>query len=186
MTDNAIIELFWDRDEQAISRTEEKYQSYLYKISVNILCDEQDVRECLNDTYLSLWNSIPPNRPKVFKAYIGRITRNISLNKLKSEKTKKRGGSQVKALLCELDECVSTAFGVEDSVNEKELTALIEKFLLSQPKQKRNLFVKRYWYMDSIKEISSEFGMSQGKVTAILCRMRKDLKIILETEGFNL
>ena len=186
MTDNDIIMLFWDRDEQAISRTKEKYQSYLYKISVNILCDEQDVRECLNDTYLSVWNSIPPNRPKDFKAYIGRIARNISLNKFKAEKTKKRGGSQTKAVLCELDECVSTTFGVEDSVNEKELTALIEEFLRSQPKLKLNLFVKRYWYMNSIKEISSEFNMSEGKVTAILCRMRKDLKIILETEGFNL
>lgn len=186
MTDNDIIKLFWDRDEQAISRTEEKYHNYLYKISVNILYDEQDVRECLNDTYLSVWNSIPPNSPKAFKAYIGKIIRNISLNKFKSERTKKHGGGRVKDVLCELDECVSTAFDVEDAINEKELTALIEKFLRSQPKQKRNLFVKRYWYMNSIKKISLEFNISEAKVTAILCRMRKDLRIILETEGFNL
>ena len=186
MTDNDIIKLFCDRDEQAIRSVEEKYQSYLYKISANILCDEQDVHECLNDTYLSVWNSIPPNRPNAFKVYIGRIIRNISINKLKSQKTKKRGGGQVEDVFYELDECVSTAFDVEESINEKELTLLIEKILRSQPKQKRRLFIKRYWYVNSIKEIATEFNMSEGKVTAILCRMRKDLKIILKTEGFDL
>lgn len=186
MTDNAIINLFWDRNELAISSTEEKYQSYLYKISTNILYNEQDVKECLNDTYLSVWNSIPPNRPKSFKVYIGKIIRNISLNKLKSERAKKRGGGQAEAVLCELNECVSTVFDIAEELNEKELTGLIEIFLRSQPKQKRNVFIKRYWYLNSINEISAEFNMNESKVTAILFRMRKELKTILEKEGFHL
>lgn len=186
MTDNEIIELFWERDEQAIGITAEKYQNYLCKISANILCDEQDVKECLNDAYLSVWNAIPPNRPENFRVYIGKIVRNLSINRLKSNKAKKRGGLLFDELACELNDCISSPDNVDNAIDEKELTVLIEKFLLSKPESKRNLFIRRYWFVCSISELSKEFNMSESKVTAILHRMRKELKNILETEGFPL
>jgi len=186
MTDNEIIKLFWERDEQAIAKASEKYQKYLCKISANILCDEQDVSECINDAYLSAWNSIPPNKPENFRVYLGKIVRNLSINRLKSNKAKKRGGMTIDELVYELSDCISAIDNLDNLIDEKELTALIKKFLLSQPEHKRNLFIRRYWYANSIGELSKEFNISESKVTAILHRMRKKLKSILKTEGFTL
>lgn len=184
MNEEEIIALYWNRADTAIAATAENYGNYCRAIAFNILHNAQDAEECVNDAYLMAWNSIPPHRPEKLSAFLGKITRNLSLNRYKEYNAQKRGAGQTELALSELEECIPSGIRVEQDVEERLLTRTIETFLLSQPKQKRDLFVRRYWYLSSIRELADEYGMSEPKVKSLLFRMRKKLKQCLAKEDF--
>lgn len=186
MDDLQIVELYWERSESAIASTAEKYGRYCHSIAFNILRDDSDAEECVNDTYLGAWNSIPPQRPNRLQAYLGRITRNSALNRYKRSAAEKRGGGQVELALSELEMCVPQGMSVEETVENRLIAASIDRFLFSKSREKRGIFVRRYWYLSSIKEIAGDFGMSESKVASMLMRMRSELKKHLEKEEIRL
>ncbi|MCD8367168.1 MAG: sigma-70 family RNA polymerase sigma factor [Clostridiales bacterium] len=183
MKDSEIVALYWAREERAITATAEKYGSYCHTISYNILHSKEDAEECVNDAYLGAWNSMPPHRPSRLSVYLGKLVRNLSLNRFQRYTAEKRGGGQTALVLSELEDCIPAHTSVEDAVAERELTAAIDRFLLSQPRQKRNIFLRRYWYLSPIRDIARAYGFSESKVTSLLHRMRKDLRLHLEQEG---
>lgn len=185
MEDKVIVDLFWKRSEIAISETQKKYNSYCYSIANNILKNYSDAQECVNDTYHAAWNSIPPTRPTVFKTFLGRITRNISLDRYDYNTAKKRNG-EFDILLSELEQCIPAKNNVEKEYFDGEIPKLISDFLREETKEKRTLFIRRYWYSDSIKEIANLYGFSESKVKSILLRLRMKLKDYLEKEGINI
>ncbi len=182
--DNAIIELYWNRDDRAVSQTAEKYGVYCMKISQNILNNFSDSEENVNDTYLKAWNSIPPTRPKILSAYLGRIARNLALNRYKARHAKKRTGDEFSVSLDELSQCTPSGVSVEDEVQIKKLGQTINRFLSEQKEDVRAVFVCRYFNCDSIEEISSKSGFSQSKIKSILMRTRMKLRLCLEKEGY--
>ncbi len=184
--DEEIIALYWERNETALSETKEKYGNYCFSISYNILNSWEDAEECLNDTWQRVWNSIPPQIPERLSVYLGKITRNLSLNRLKQCKTAKRGKGQRDLTLAELQECIPDGQCVERTVEDKRITEVIERFLYDQPQLKRRLFVRQYWYLDSIADMARRFGMTESKVTSVLFRMRKELKAQLQKEDISL
>ena len=186
MTDEKIVELYWERSEEAIKETDKQYGRYFHYIAKEILQDEEDAKEIVNDTYLKAWNSIPPERPDPLKAFLGRITRQLSLNRLEQNKAQKRGGGQYLLALDELAECIPNGSGSEDFASNIDLTDAINRFLRSLPIEQRRVFIKRYWYMSSIADTAISFGMSESKVTSILFRVRNKLKEHLTKEGFDL
>ena len=186
MEDNRILELYWKRQETAITRTAEKYGRFCQTISYNILHNREDAEECVNDTWLNAWNSMPPHYPNRLSAYLGKITRNLSINRFKNYSAGKRGGGQAALALSELSDCVPAPGGVEEAVEERVLVDAIEMFLYGLTEQRRNLFIRRYWYLTPIKEIARIYGMSESKVTSMLFRMRRELKEHLENEGIVL
>jgi len=185
LDDNLILDLYTDRCESAISETAQKYGSYCLKIAANILGDSQDAEECVNDTYMKAWDSIPPKRPPAFGAFLGKITRNLSLNRFKAKNTQKRGGG-FSIVYDELEECLPSRESVESEFDMKETGLLISNFLKLCEKESRTVFVRRYWYGDSVKEIARRFGMSESKVKSSLFRTRNKLKLFLESEGVDL
>ena len=176
MKDEEMVGLYWMRSEDAVAATAEKYGNYCYSIAFSILHNAEDAEECVNDAYLAAWNSIPPHRPERVAAFLGKITRNVSLNRWKQYNAQKRGEGQTELALSELEECIPAKTGIEQAVEDELLTWSIEKFLYSQPRLKRNLFIRRYWYISSIQELADEYGMSESKVKSLLFRMRKKLK----------
>lgn len=186
MDDKDIITLYLQRDERAVIETCNKYDKYCKTISYNILKDRETVEECVNDAYLCLWDRIPPAEPTDLSAYLGRIVRNISLKRYTHDKAEKRGGKEVVLALGELEDCISSDDGVEAAVTSEELMRAIEEFLRSQSKEKRVIFVRRYWYLASIKDIAKAYGMTSSKVASLLFRMRNDLKTYLTEEGISL
>lgn len=186
MEDREIIGLYWERSEEAVSATAEKYGGYCRAIAYNILRSDADAEECVNDTYLGAWNAIPPGKPENLAAFLGKITRNTALNRRRQAKTKKRGGGQVELALSELEECVPAVISVEQSMEDSALTAILDRFLYAQEQPKRNIFIRRYWYLSPIRDIAREYGMSQSKVKSMLFRMRKELKATLEKEDILL
>ncbi len=186
MDDQQILGLYLERSETAIAETAKKYNRYCNKIAFNILHSQEDVEECVSDTYLKAWDSIPPNEPQSLAAFLGKITRNLSLNRWKLLSAQKRGGGQMVAVLSELEECVAGADTIESSLEEKELTRTINTFLKAQPKESRKIFVKRYWYLHSVAEISEQMGISQSKVKSALFRTRNKLKDKLQKEGITI
>ena len=183
MDDTSIISLYFARSEDAINQTSIKYSGYCYAIAYNILLNRQDSEESVNDTFLAAWNTIPPQRPKVLSTYLGKLTRNISLDRWKRLNARKRGGGQVALALEELDEIVSGRETPENAYLNKELMKSVRAFLRSLPAVEQKVFVCRYWYIDSTQEIAKRFGFSQSKVKSILHRIRKKLKTQLEQEG---
>lgn len=186
MRDQEIIDLYWARKEAAIPATAEKYGRYCHTISYNILHNHEDAEECVNDTYLGAWKSMPPNRPERLAAFLGKIARNFSLNRFKQYTAKKRGIGQTELALSELEDCIPAETGIEQIMDEMILVRSIDRFLWEQPEQKRNIFIRRYWYLSSIRDIARDIGMSQSKVTSLLFRMRNELKAHLEKEGITL
>lgn len=172
--------------ECAISATAEKYGNYCYTIAYNILYDHFEAEECVNDTYLGAWNSIPPQRPNRLPAFLGKITRNLALNRYKHKKTAKRGGRQVEIALSELENCIPDAVGVEQIAEESFLVSVINRFLYAQTKTKRNIFILRYWYLYPIRDIAEMYGERESKIKALLFRMRNELKEILKKEEIYL
>lgn len=186
MKDEEIVALYWERDEKAITATSDKYGSYCHSIAHNILHNNEDVQECVNDTWLGAWKSMPPHRPERLSAYLGKITRNLSLNRFKQYTAEKRGAGQTELVLSELEDCIPARTSVEQVIEEMALAGSISLFLRAQPPQKRNIFIRRYWYLCPIRDIAAAFGMSESKVTSLLFRMRSELKTHLEKEGIIL
>ncbi|MDD3692277.1 MAG: sigma-70 family RNA polymerase sigma factor [Oscillospiraceae bacterium] len=186
MEDEKILDLYWMRSESAILQTAKKYGHYCFAIAKNILQNNEDAKECENDTYLKTWESIPPQRPNQFRAFLGKITRNLSLNKYKEQRTKKRGGDRIDLLLSELEDCIPSSSCVEGECEAKHIVETINSFMLSLNCESRKVFVRRYWYGDSIKEVAIYFQMSHSKAKSILFRTRKALRTHLEKEGVTL
>lgn len=186
MEDLKIIELFFERKECAIAETERKYGRYLSKIAYNILFDKEDSEECVNDTYMKAWNAIPPQRPKILSTFLGKITRRLAIDVFRKKNAEKRGKSEFASSLSELDECIPDNFSAEKEFEYNLLSENINSFLASLSKENRDIFVCRYFYSDSIKEIASFFGTSESKIKSSLFRSRKILKEQLLKEGFDL
>ena len=186
MEDNKIIQLYWNRDADAIEITKQKYGRYCMSIAQNILKNNEDTEECLNDTYLKAWKSMPQNWPKQLSVYLGTITRNLSFNKYKKKYADKRGGGEIELVLDELAECVSGKDWVEREIEEKELVTYINSFVNSLSREKRTIFVCRYWYSESVVQIAKENNMSVGSVTMLLKRTREKLKEYLLNKGVEL
>lgn len=183
MESNEIIQLFFDRDEAAISAVSEKYGAYCSKIAFNILTSREDSEECVNDAFLKAWELIPPYRPEKLSAFLGKLTRNLAINTMKYRSAEKRGGRQTELILDELAEIIPSDSSVELEQERKELIMEIDLFLKKLPPQKRNIFICRYWYCDSIKEIAASNGLSENNVSVILNRTRKKLKQHLDKKG---
>lgn len=186
MDDKEIIALYQTRDENAIRQTEKKYSSYLTTIALNILGNREDSDECVNDTYFKAWNSIPPNIPAKLRYYLGKITRELSIDRLRKKTSQKRGGTEYDLSLEELCECTGSGDTTEQSVDLAVLVELIEKFLRSRRDDERDMFVCRYYFCDSLKEIAEYFGVNESKVKNTLFRTRTELKKHLESEGYLL
>ncbi len=183
MEDQKIIDLYFARSEQAIQETDDKYGHYCYSISYNILCNEEDAKETVSDTYLSAWHGIPPRRPAVLKTFLGKIARNLSINRWNRLRTKKRGGGEFPLALDELEECVSHTPSAEEMVTQKELSDAVLGFLDTLPELQKKIFLCRYWYFDPVDAIAEQFGFTHGKVTSILYRSRQKLRKHLAEEG---
>lgn len=186
LEDSKIVDLYWERSEAAINETANKYSRYCHSISYNILHNNADAEECVNDTYFRAWNAIPPNRPNCFAVFLGKITRNLSLDKYKKYTAGKRGLGQTELALSELDECVPSVSNIEQCISEKELVEILNSFLESLPKQKRIMFIQRYWYLMPIKAIAEFSNESESQVKSTLFRTRNALKTILEKEGITI
>ena len=184
MTDNDIIEAYWNRDEAAISMSSDKYGAYCRSIAYNILEDLSDTEECVNDTWLGAWNSMPPHRPGILRTFLGKITRNLSFNRYKAKTAQKRGG--IDLVLLELEECIPAPDIAEQATEEGLIISAIEAFLLKESARSRSIFLRRYWYVQSIKAIAKDFSMSENAVSSLLFRMRAKLKQHLEKEGIAL
>ena len=183
MEDREIVDLYWQRSDLAISETEKKYGRYCLSIAYRILASQEDAEECVSDTYLQAWNNIPPQRPSVFRAWLGRITRNLALTRYRKNHAEKRGGGQTALALEELGDCVSGGPTVESEEERKEIAAAINRFLAALPETQRIVFLRRYWHMTPIAEIAAAFSMTEGQVTSMLFRCRKKLRAMLEQEG---
>ena len=186
MDDKSIVELYWQRNEEAITQTAERYEFYLRSIAFRILGDPSDAEECVNDTYNAAWNSIPPHKPAVLSTYLGKLTRRISLKVLRSRSTQKRGSNEVALSLDELTECIPVGSRLDEAIEIKELVASINSFLASLPVIERRVFILRYWHAMPIVSICKQLGHSKGKVESMLHRTRAKLKRQLEKEGYFL
>lgn len=184
MDDNSIIELYWQRDPSAVEHTSEKYGSYCGRIAMNILDDRWDAEECVNDTWLRTWESIPPQRPDCLRAWLGRITRNLSLNRFAANRTAMRGSGQTVLALHELEDCVS---GQESSAEDDRLVSqAIDEFVRSLRPRERRLFVLRYWQLEPVADIAAQCAMSVSNVTTVLYRLRRQLRAHLEQKGIDI
>ena len=186
MQDEELIRLYVTRSERAIALTSDKYGGYCHTIAYQILKDLEDSEECVNDTYWKAWNVIPPTMPKCFKAFLGKITRNLALHRWEKNSTKKRGGNQIPFLLDELAECIPSQEDIPKKVEDAEICALCNLFLEMLSKEKRMVFVRRYWFGDSLEQLSREFELPKGLISQRLSRMRGKLKVYLEQQGVSL
>ncbi len=184
MEDAAIVELFWQRSEDALAQTDKKYGKLCRHLANNILHNLSDAEECVNDSYLRVWNLIPEERPKFYQAFLCRIVKNISLDRIKFETAQKRSPGGI-VCIDELEECVAAPLGTpEQSADEHALTQAIAAFLRQQSDYARRIFVRRYWYCDSLQEIAADYGVREAKISAQLFRTRQKLKEFLREEGF--
>ena len=183
MEDQGIVALFFERSEQAIVETDKKYGGYCYSIAYNILSSREDSEESVNDTYLTAWNTIPPRRPNLLNAFLGKITRHISIDRWRKRSAQKRGGNEMILALDELGECVGTR-SLEAEISRRELPRSLNDFLAALPETERNVFLSRYWYLDSIEAITKITGFSQSKVASMLHRTREKLRKRLSEEGY--
>ena len=184
MDDERIVELYWQRNENAISETAAKYGKYLHDISYRILANTEDADECVNDTYSRAWDAIPPHRPSILSTFLGKITRRISIDRWRMRNAEKRGGGEIELALDELQNCISDNQSVEEVSEQKEKINKINLFLSSLPDSERRVFLCRYWYFDSISSIARQFGFSESKVKSMLLRTREKLRVQLEKEDY--
>lgn len=183
MEDNQIVELYWQREEKAISATAVKYGKYCYTIANNILLNHEDADESVNDTYLAAWKAMPPHRPSILSVFLGKLTRRISLNRWRKSSAQKRGGGEVTLALEELSECVVSGDSPERYVEAKELARTLNAFVGTLPETERDIFLSRYWFLASIREISEKFDFSESRVKSQLMRTREKLRKTLQEEG---
>lgn len=184
MNDKNIVDLYFNRDEEAITQTDKKYGRYCYSIAYNILTNKEDAEESVSDTYMTAWRAIPPRRPSVLSTFLGKITRHISIDRWRERSAYKRGGGEVTLALEELKDCVAGLQNVEMEYERKELIRAYVKFLDTLPITERRVFLCRYWYVDSVEAIAEKFGFSQSKVKTMLYRTRKKFRKTLWEEGF--
>jgi len=182
MEDSQIIELYWQRSESAIEETSHKYGKLCRHIALNIVGNFSDAEECENDTYIAAWNAIPPTRPNSLSAFLSKITRNIALNRYEYNKAQKRN-HEFDLILSELEECIAAPKTVEQAYEEGMVAELIDDFLAGLSKEKRVIFVRRYWYSDPVKDIAKRMKISESKVKTSLFRTRKELQQYLAAKG---
>ncbi len=185
LEDHKIIQLFFNRSEQAIIETEKKYKNMLFSISFRILKNKMDAEECLNDVYLAAWETIPPQKPNPLAVYLARIVRNISINKYYKISATKRN-SYYDVTLSELEDCFSDVESVEEKYEAKELASAISSFLDKIDKKSRLLFVRRYFFADSTEELARKFSLTENNVSVQLYRIRKKLKKYLGKRGYSI
>lgn len=185
MDDNNIIELFWRRDQKAVAAAADKYGGYCRAIAGRILPSPEDAEECVNDALYRAWQSIPPQRPASLGAFLGRLTRNLSVDRWRQDSAQKRGGGQAALALSELEECVPAPSRVEDELDARLLASCLDRFVRSLPDTERRVFLRRYWYLCSVKEVAEQGGMSASRAASMLYRLRKSLKKFLEEEGIT-
>ena len=183
MNDKLLVQQFWDRDEAAIRGAKKQYEQYCLYIANNVLQNRLDAEECLNDALLAAWNSIPPQRPQNLKTYLGKLIREIAVNRWHRNRAQKRITPESIVSLDELEEMVGTS-AVEEAVEEEDLAHAISVFLRKLPETQRNLFIRRYWYYDSIEQICKRYGFGKSKVTVTLKRTRDKLAEHLKKEGY--
>ncbi len=184
MDDEKIIALYWERNEEAIAETRKKYGRYCYAIAYKILRNEADAEECESDTYFAAWQSIPPAKPTAFAVFLGAITRRFSLDRWRKHYAEKRGGGAIEIPLCELEECIPSGKSIDDEIEEKAISAAISDFLRKLPEAQSFVFIRRYWYFESVSEIAKRYGFGESKVKMMLKRTRDKLLAYLEKEGF--
>lgn len=183
MEDSEIVALYWARSELAVARTQERYGPYCRSIAWHILMSAEDADECVNDTWLAAWNTMPPHRPAVLRTFLGKLTRRLALHHWRDAGRLKRGGGETALALSELEESVPSGADVEAAAGQAELAASLDRFLAALPELQRCVFLRRYWYLDSVAEISRAFGFSESKVKSMLHRTRLRLREYLEEEG---
>ena len=183
LTDQQIVDLYWERDEQAIVETRQKYGGRMHRVALNILRNGEDAEECVADTMLKAWEAMPPGKPTMLGAFLAKIVRNISINKWKAKNTAKRGGGTVDILLGELSDCLPARTGPEEEFEAAQVTRAINDFLEQLDKQVRVIFVVRYFHGESILGIAERFNISESKVKSMLFRTRNKLSAHLEKEG---
>ena len=184
MDDKSIVQLYWERSEQAIAETDVKYGKYCYSIAYNALDNKEDAEESVSDTYMAAWNQLPPHRPSVLATFLGKITRYISINRWKARNTIKRGGGELLLALDELGQCVDSNQNVEGAYERREVIQAFNQFLDTLPETERDIFLRRYWLFDPVADIAESFGFTQSKVTSMLHRTREKLRKQLKKEGF--
>lgn len=184
MKDITIVDLFWNRDEAAIGAAREQYGKYCRKIAMNVLGSEEDAEECVSDAFLALWGRIPPERPQSLRAFLGRITRNVAVNRYYQNKSQKRGGGETALVLDELAECLAAPTSVEEEILGHELRDAINRFLRTLSERDCNIFLSRYFYMDAVKEIAARHGFKEDYVRVVLSRTRNKLKKYLEEQHY--
>ena len=183
MEDREIIELYWRRSERAIACSEEKYGAYCRAVARQILRSLEDTEECVSDTWLAAWNAMPPHRPAVLRTFLGRLTRNLAVNRRIYDGAQKRGGGEVSLALDELRECAG-GDTAEEAFEAAELGRLIDRFLRGLSASECNLFLRRYWYLDSIDMLAARYGLRPGAVKTRLHRTREKLRTFLRKEGY--
>lgn len=186
MEDAEIVALYWARNEDAITQTKAKYGAYLNRVAYNILSDLEDSQECVSDTLLAAWRSMPDNRPKNLRTYLGKITRQVSIDLYRRRNRMKRYASEYAISLEELGDSFTDGRTPEDELNARLLTETVNRFLRTLPDEARNTFIGRYYFFDSVKNVARYCGMSESKCKSILYRTRQSLKVYLQKEGFDL
>lgn len=184
MEDSQIIELYWEKNTDAISESANKYGAYCFTIADNILHNTEDSEECVNDTWLHAWNAMPPQRPNVLRMFLAKITRNLSLDRFYARSAQKRGGGEIILVLDELSECLAGRTNVEAAYEGKELTQCIRHFVRELPERDGNVFVRRYFFTEPIAAIADRYGLTENNVMVILNRTRRKLKLELIKEGY--
>ena len=184
MEDSKIVDLYWQREERAVEESRQRYGGYCFSVAQGILDDPQDAEEVVADTWLRAWNSIPPERPRFLKQYLAKLTRNLALSLWRSHNARKRGSGQTELALEELGECVPSPETAHGRLEGQELKQSINAFLRAQPKRERNVFLRRYFYMEEISQIAQRYRLTENNVFQILSRTRRRLKTYLKREGY--
>ena len=185
MTDQEIVALYWNREERAIEETDHKYGAYCGTIARNILRNLEDAKECVKDTWMHTWSSVPPHRPAILSSYLGTITRNLSISRYRAANAQKRRGDRLTVAYEELQESLPAGNNPEEDVNAKVLGEALNRFLAALPPKDACLLLRRYWYLDSMAQIARRYGMPEGSVRSRLHRLREKLRVYLEQEGFT-
>lgn len=186
MEDSEIVRLFWEREETAVSEASRKFGTYCRSVAGGILRNREDAEECVNDALMRAWESIPPKKPTSLGAFLGRITKNLALDRIRMSLREKRGGGEIPLVFEELDEVISGSADVHGELERKEMTAAINRFLRKSEAVNRRAFVLRYWYCRSVGEVARELGISENSVSVKLSRMRKKLREFLKKEGYDI
>ena len=183
MEDSKIVELYWAKNENAIKETDQKYGAYCFAIAENILHNKEDSEECVNDTWLKAWNTMPPQKPAKLQMFLAKITRNLSFNRFHARSAEKRGGGEIVFVLDELAECLAGESGAAGEYEARELGRCVRRFVRSLPERDGNIFVRRYFFTDSVAQIAGKYGLTENNVMVILSRTRTKLRTYLIKEG---